>query len=368
MLPVPLKALFILMAMVHAMHKLPSGTEKQVLVRARSAIAYWSYQVVRSLNEDIAQEEKRASDGTMTSVMMLLWADQQIQPSARWRFHYNGFIKMTQLRGGIEKLWNENPHLRIGIMTTVVIEIFANATSPSNDQLLELTHPLNFDFFRSVWGDGSLPVYIGSICPPALLFEVVEVNRLRAASHLYPNNYNHQSQSQSQSQSQFDDLEAQAQETLSRILSFSPEALANLHGKNERTRAHWLLIGRVHQSAITLYCILSLQDVGLLPDNTAGFKSIVAVHYDRLLINLREGLRHDNFRNCLLWPLVVAGVGAGTNGSAFERDFVAGELAAAVKEMGTAAPMLAREVLKRFWSEGKMRWDECFDQPYLFIM
>lgn len=74
-LPVPLKALFILMTMAHSLHRLPRGTDKEVLVRARSAIAYWTCEVVHTLNEDIAAEKTRASDGTMTCVMMLLLAD-----------------------------------------------------------------------------------------------------------------------------------------------------------------------------------------------------------------------------------------------------------------------------------------------------
>jgi len=75
LLPVPLKALFILMTMAHSLHRLPRGTEKEVFIRARSAIAYWTYLVVHALNEDIAAEKTRTSDGTMTSVMMLLLAD-----------------------------------------------------------------------------------------------------------------------------------------------------------------------------------------------------------------------------------------------------------------------------------------------------
>jgi hypothetical protein len=77
-LPLTIKALFILMTMAYQIHKLPRDTEKQVFVRARSATAYWSYQVVHALNEDISEEKTRASNQTMTSVILLIFADVSI--------------------------------------------------------------------------------------------------------------------------------------------------------------------------------------------------------------------------------------------------------------------------------------------------
>ncbi|KAI3325502.1 hypothetical protein HD806DRAFT_552786 [Xylariaceae sp. AK1471] len=359
-LSVPLRGLFILMTMAQQMHKLPRDTEKQVFARARSAIAYWTYQVVHALNEDITEEKTRASDGTMTGVLMLLYADQQLQPSPRWRFHYGGLMKMAQLRGGIEKLLRESPHMWVGTLTMLVIEVFANTTSPSHDQLAELTHPKNLDFCQSKWGDRISPIYIGSICPPSLLFDIIRVNHLRAlATGGLASPF---------CSSSFDDdmpVYTDAQTLLDRTLNFSPETFAEKNG-NERTRASWLLMGRIHQSAVVLYCILSLQHVLLLPQSS-DLERTANTHYDRLLLDLKEGFRYTNFKNCLFWPLVVAGVRA-ARGTAFERTFVAEQFRDAVKDTGSSIPIFACRTLMAFWESGKTGWDECFDQPYLFVM
>ncbi|KAI8631780.1 hypothetical protein F5Y19DRAFT_492734 [Xylariaceae sp. FL1651] len=352
MLPMPLKCLFILTAMGYAFYRLPQNTEKQVLARAHSALAYWTGQVLQTLNEDIADEKTRASDGTMTSVIMLMFADQQLQPSCRWRFHFNGFMKMVKLRGGVEKLWRDTPNLRIGILSVTVMEAFANTTSPSGDQLSDFTHPKYMEFIKSVWKDRLIPIYIGSICPPQLFFDIIHVNHLRALA--------------TPSRAFTDDTPTtiDAQTILDRMLSFSPEALAEANG-NVRTHDRWLLMGRIHQSAAVLYCILSLQYMYLLPQ-TKGLERALNTHYDRLLLGLKEALPNSNFKNCLLWPLVVAGTRA-ASGTAFERAFIADQLSDSVQYIGSSMPIFARRTLETFWESGKKGWDECWDQPYIFI-
>lgn len=165
-LPATIKSLFVLIALGYQVHVLPRDTEANIRTQAGSAIAFWVCQVVRALNEDIADEITRTSDGTLTGILMLLFADvsgkevlvsttylsrlyyspgcvrreddgkdelatrdqehmlipmprmqQQIQPSTRWRFHYSGLMKIAHLRGGVEDLWRERPHLQSGILT-----------------------------------------------------------------------------------------------------------------------------------------------------------------------------------------------------------------------------------------------------------
>jgi len=111
---------------------------------------------------------------------------------------------------------------------------------------------------------------------------------------------------------------------------------------------------------------------------------LVKINYDRLLIDLKEGLRYGNFKNCLFWPLVVSGVCAAW-GTAFERDFISEQLGTAVADTGTALPVFAKQVLRGFWNRvaaegtgkgdnrrgkgrGGLGWDDCFDQPYLFVI
>ncbi|TGJ78188.1 hypothetical protein E0Z10_g10575, partial [Xylaria hypoxylon] len=376
-LPAPIRGLFILFTLGYQILQLPRDVDENVRAKAQTAVAFWTYQVVRLLNEDIAREKTEVSDNTITGVLMLMMSDQQLQPSSRWRFHHSGLMQMVQLRGGIEKIWNDRPHMHSGILTMVVGEVFANTTSPSHDQLVQLTHPKNLDFLRSAWGDTMQSVYIGSICPPSLFSDVIRINHLRA---LAARDISYSSASSFLSSSQFtlsssssppycseDDMPVytDAQTLLDRILNFSPETYASASG-NTSTQSRWLLVGRVHQSAVALYCMLSLQSILLLPE-TESISRATRTHYDRLLLDLKEGYQQREFKNCFFWPLVVAGAAA-VHGSAFERAFVADLLRDSVPHMGSSMPLFARKVLMTFWGSGKKGWDDCFDMPYLFLM
>ncbi|KAI0148618.1 hypothetical protein GGR57DRAFT_236979 [Xylariaceae sp. FL1272] len=151
LLPEPLRCLFILIAMAHHAHRLPQHTDREVVQRSRSALAHWTYQTVQTLNHDIAKEETRITDGTITSVCVLMSAD--LYPSTRWRIHWKGMAQMVELRGGAEKLWDQTPNLRVGILYVVWAEAFGNSTSPSNDQLSNFTNPQTLKFFKDVWKD-----------------------------------------------------------------------------------------------------------------------------------------------------------------------------------------------------------------------
>ncbi|KAI1120599.1 hypothetical protein F5Y10DRAFT_289518 [Nemania abortiva] len=364
-LPAPIKALFILFALGYQIHNLPRDTDANVRAQAKSAVAFWTYQSVRKLNEDLAEESTRTTDGTMTSIVMVMMADQQLHPSPRWRFHFRGLMRIFQLRGGVEKVWAERPHLRSGILTCIIGEVFANTTSPSHDQITDLSHPKNLEFLESAWGNGVPHVYIGSICPSSLFTGVILINHLRGLAVQGIDNISSLSLSAPSSSTPFP---TDAQTLLNRLLSFSPDAYASLNGTDE-TRENWLLVGRIYHSATVLFCILSLQSVSLLPsgDRAKAFSRIMRTHYDRLLLDLKTAYRHAHFKNCFFWALVVAGVYA-VRGSAFERAFVADSLVEAVPDVGNSIPLLARRVLMTFWGSGKTTWDECFDQPYIFLM
>ncbi|KAI1419494.1 hypothetical protein F5Y12DRAFT_245116 [Xylaria sp. FL1777] len=370
-LPAPIQGLFILLALGHQIHRLPSDIEANVRVQVQSAVSFWTYQVVRTLNEDIAQEKKQASDETMTGVLMLMMAGQQLQPSSGWRYHYRGLMQMMRIRGGIEKVWHECPHMHNGILSMVIGEVFANTTSPSHDQVTELSHPRRLNFLLSAWGGHGdvLSVYVGSICPLSLFSNVIQINHLRGlATRGMSNSPSSSSSSSSSSCSSFSHsrpIYADAQVILEQILCFSPEIYASING-NTRTQSKWLLVGRIHQSAIALYCILSLQHVLLLPESETLSRA-VRMHYDRLLLDLKEGYKYRNFKNCFFWPLVVSGMCA-VRGTAFERAFIADTLRDSVPHMGCSMPILARKVLMEFWGSGTKGWDDCFNQPYVFLM
>lgn len=62
-------------ALGHQLHQLPPDAGEKVRSQARSAIAFWTCRVIHGLNEDITHEKTRASDSTITAVLMLMLAE-----------------------------------------------------------------------------------------------------------------------------------------------------------------------------------------------------------------------------------------------------------------------------------------------------
>lgn len=50
------------------------------------------------------------------------------------------------------------------------------------------------------------------------------------------------------------------------------------------------------------------------------------------------------------------------------REFVRKRLNGLAKDLATPPMLEAKRVLERFWASGKVRWDECFDRPYAFVL
>ncbi|KAI1171874.1 fungal-specific transcription factor domain-containing protein [Nemania sp. FL0916] len=389
-IPTTLRYLYIVLTLGYQLQDMPRDAGENARNKAKSAIAFWTCQAVRTLNEDLTAEHTRTSDGTMASVLTLCLADQQLQPSTRWRCHYDGLLKMIQLRGGSEKMWREHTHLHTTILTALIGEVFANTTSPSHDLLSALSHPKRLDFLEKAWGNGVSSTYCGSICPGPLFISVVLINHLRklAASstpgscpvlpaYMLPASSISISDSSPSSSPPREDitLSASASALLERVLRFSPETFAECNS-TPATRPHWVLVARIFHSAAVLYCILSLQSVSLLPDPSSSpphhqshLTASLKLHYDRLLLDLKHAFTTQaSLKNCLFWPLVVAGCCAGVHGTAFERAFLADLIKESVKDVRNLIPLFAREILMTFWKSGKTKWDDCFDQPYLLML
>ncbi|RYO92582.1 hypothetical protein DL766_008738 [Monosporascus sp. MC13-8B] len=154
-----------------------------------------------------------------------------------------------------------------------------------------------------------------------------------------------------------------ASDLLERIHDFSPGDW--IKGKATATsKREWLLIGSAYQSAVALYCIMSLQGLSVLP-SALYITAMDAAHYERLMQLLKEALEFPHLRHCLMWPLIVSGARA-VYGSADDRKFVDEQLKELSRAGGTALPLTAKAALNRFWASGKTGWDDCFDKPYIF--
>lgn len=188
------------------------------------------------------------------------------------------------------------------------------------------------------------------LCPPTLFIEVIRINRLR----------------QEVSTSFFENLEQyslDAHDILARIEAFAPEDWAQ-PGEHH---TDWQLIGAIYQSAIALFCTMSLQAVGALP-TSLEMDTMRTVHGERLAENLKIAATSRYLVKYALFPLAVLGVEAGYHDDQSLRRWIERRLEDHARLLGTSSPLKARAVLRRYWKRGEAGWDECFDSPYVFIL
>lgn len=154
-----------------------------------------------------------------------------------------------------------------------------------------------------------------------------------------------------------------AHEILDDIHFFSPEEWAS---SKESSREDWELVGKVYQSSVVIYCILSLQSLSVLP-TTSALRARYSTHRHTLHELLAKGLPSPKIKRFLIWPLVVLGVVV-IHGSPAMRAFVAKQLPEMSRDLGTFVPLTAKRVLDRFWEkeETDRRWDDCWDKAYAF--
>lgn len=193
------------------------------------------------------------------------------------------------------------------------------------------------------------------LCPPTLFADIIRINDLRAQEASRPEG------------PPKTNLEHASSEILQRILNFSPEAWADAnkdkHHNDHSITSLWVLLGRVYQSTIVLYCISSLQGLSILT-HSDELEDVRSKHRDALVSCLEKALASPEIKMWMMWPLVVAGMEASSEGV---RGFVQEKLSKMARDLGTPLPLVAMAALGGFWQRGRRSWDECFDRPYAFV-
>lgn len=279
-----------------------------------------------------------------------------------WRYHLTGATQLILLRGGLRKLMHSSMVLRPSLLyfmmyaspgssllflvtpDTSRIGVLGNTTSPANDQIPATSSLDLIDLMAESYHEGLSP---SLFCPPTLMLDIIRINHLRLQGTCNPTD-------------EFTHLSATT--LLEQIQAFSPEQWVVT---STFPREEWDLLGRIYQSAILVYCISSLQSVGVLPYAT-DLVSVRAAHGSRLCLLLRRALASPMIRKCMTWPLIVAGVQAASS-SPPVRDFIEISLTEMSQDLATPIPAAARDVLKTFWESGNEDWDACFDQSYAFV-
>ncbi|KAI4931033.1 uncharacterized protein J4E92_004867 [Alternaria infectoria] len=184
-----------------------------------------------------------------------------------------------------------------------------------------------------------------TLCPSSLFIEIIRINCLRQELSLSPIVDPHQ-------------YAQDARSILSRIESFGPSEWV----QSKDQKDDWQPIASIWQSAIALYCIMSLQAVDILPSDTE-MDLMRMRHRDRLLKDLKAATPLKQLKKISTFPLCVLGVEAGFHVQQSTQIWIERHLEEHARLLGSNSPLKAREVLRRYWRRKKPGWNECFDEP-----
>ncbi|KAF4167646.1 hypothetical protein CNMCM6936_004703 [Aspergillus lentulus] len=265
--------------------------------------------------------------------------------SPHWRYHIEGLQKLIMLRGGIRSL-ARSASLAPLLHCFVFIAVIGDTSSPASHLATSTLRLEDDDFILEKFGNG---VFDFQMCPKPLFAEIIRINHLRVRAW-------------KQDPAGLEDLAHEAYGVLTRINVFSSEKWAD---SKPSSKEDWRIVGKSYQAAVSLYCILSLQSLSVLPLNPPLTASCVS--HGRLLQDLlNEALLSPRIKRSILWPLVVLGVQA-VYGGAGMRAFVREHLPEMSRHIGSYVPLTAQAVLEKFWASGETCWDACFDKPYTVV-
>ncbi|KAI1111532.1 putative C6 finger domain protein [Nemania sp. NC0429] len=331
---------FICMTLSHRIHRTEHSPQSRDLVES-----FYRYRglAIRSLSEDVGIEGRQTGDFVIAGIVTLLLLDVQQGVFPSWRCHLEGVHSLITLRGGVRAL-APSKHLESLLLCFVFVAVIGNTTSSTSDLTMTSFHIQQLKVIMEQYDAGPCPF---QMCPPALFAEIIKINHIRMQAETEP--------------IMVDDLSQEAYKILNCIYAFSPQQWAE---SRPSSKPDWVLLGSVYQAAVTLYCISSLQSVSVIPSEPS-LRTCCATQGRLLQELLTQTLSSPKTRRYMLWPLVLLGVEA-VNSSETMRFFVEAQLLDLSRHIGSRAPLVAGDILRRFWTSGETRWDACFDRPYVF--
>ncbi|KAE8374541.1 fungal-specific transcription factor domain-containing protein [Aspergillus bertholletiae] len=340
--PDHIRLVIICMTLSHRMNRARNGPQCHMLAKN---FLHYRGQLIQSLSDDIKVEHKCMGDLVIAGILTLLLVDAQQGASPHYRCHLDGVRKIITLRGGIRTLAKSAGLVPL-LLFVVCISVMGDTSSPVPNLTIATWHLEELDFMIEQYGDRP---FAFATYPKALFAEIIKISYLRVqvtqsdptAAGIFTND---------------------AYEILSRIHSFSPDEWAE---PKPMSHTQWVLLGNIHRAAVALYCILSLQSLGTLPQSSFLQQHCVA-QAQLLQRLLSEALTFHRIERFIIWDLVVLGVAA-VNDAGIQ-DFLRGQLPELSHSTGTYVPLTAKALLEKFWASGKTHWDACFDQPYTFSM
>ncbi|KAJ5151639.1 C6 zinc finger domain-containing protein [Penicillium capsulatum] len=328
------------MSLSHRMSRTPNGFRSNAL-----AEPFYRYRglIIRGLRDDMDVEHKRTCDSVIAGILTILLADAHQGASSHWRTHLEGLQKIITLRGGIRVLAKQ-PRLLPLLLSFVFVTVIGDSTAPASDMVMTSAHFKELELLLEEYGK---VIFAFQMCPTPLFAEIVKINHIRVLSL--------------KQQPTEVDLLKEGYKALHRVQAFSSEEWAE---NKPASKKDWLLLADVYQVSTELFCLLSLQSLAILPRSPL-MRENCNTHAELLQVLLEQALVALPIKRFLLWPMVVLGVEA-AQGGALMRAFVREQLPELSRYIGTYVPLMAQDVLERFWDSGKARWDDCFDKPYAF--
>ncbi|KAF7591994.1 hypothetical protein BBP40_000774 [Aspergillus hancockii] len=336
--PDHVRLVIVCMTISHRMNRMRNDTRYHELA---GHFFHYRGQLIRSLSNDIWGMSNLVIAGMLT----LLLVDAQQGASPHYRCHLDGVRKIIMLRGGIQSLVRSTgmEPLLLFIVFTVVM---GDTSSPASNLAMVTSDLEDLEFMIKQYGHRA---FAFGTYPTALLTEIIKINHFRVRawkSDLTGTN----------------DITDEAYKVLNRICNFSPTQWSE---SKSASNSEWLLLGNIHQAAVALYCIRSLQSVAILPQNHT--LQLTCTYYAQALQGLlKDALPSPRMKRSIIWDLVVLGVEA-VNDTGI-RAFLREHLPELSHSTGTYVPLMARSLLERFWASNETHWDACFDQPYTFAM
>ncbi|KAJ6783926.1 hypothetical protein PWT90_11129 [Aphanocladium album] len=318
-------------------------------------MAYLLRLVNEGINGDMGCQSNK--ELLLRRIYNLVFHDLAVDASA-WRLHMIGYLALVQQLGGVRALMQDSTHhLTLTQWGMLNMGIGYNTTSPASMQLrgfeaytyediAKLANVLGTQTFRT---------------PASLLTATQNISQLR--SHEADNTYTDPA------------MKMAVRDVFNRIVAFDGAKWAVDMKYKEVEK---ITVGaHILQEAILLYAILSLPRSAVVSwseaagsrersgSQTSAFGRLLTVHRRRLLDLLRPYQGSFESRLDLNWPLVVAGVSLGGDGSSVnDRGFVADSILGIWRNPITrCSPLVCLGKLRAFWESGKTAWDDCFYEP-----
>ncbi|WPH04213.1 Hypothetical protein R9X50_00710200 [Acrodontium crateriforme] len=309
---------------------------------------YYKDLAIKALNRNLSDVQTRTSDVTFQNIFCFLVLELYVTTTPVWEPHVNAIVTLIKMRGGLGHFIRSSPDIAADIYELLVQFLVSNTSTPPCRQIPLFSDPETIEFMDQSKRFGTVPYFP---CPHPLIMLILEVTNLR--QRIYEDK-----RIIAEDISPSTNINA-ARELILRIKNFSP---SNWLSDRTHYLAEWGVLTFVYHSAVCLFALAALGPNLFGPENE--FRAMQS----RILFSmLDKALKFPTLKFCLLWPTLVAGFEA-AGGTQEQRVFVDKALNGMTTELGSASPLVAKDILQNFWRSGKRRWDDCFDRPYMFAV